>query len=88
MDHQDKKIDLLLLKLADLAAKQQSFEAEINLLKQEIRHLQFPTEEPYLKNVNPTPQVTSFPQKNKKNNTRICRGNSERGRRWLLLAHP
>lgn len=64
MDHQDKKIDLLLLKLADLAAKQQSFEAEINLLKQEIRHLQFPTEEPYLKNVNPTPQVTSFPPKN------------------------
>lgn len=61
---QEEKINLLLLKLENLTARQQNFEAEINLLKQEIRHLQFPTEEPYLKTTASVTPATIFPPKN------------------------
>jgi uncharacterized membrane protein len=38
----NEKIDLLLLKLEELLAKQQGFEAEINVLKSEVKQLQSP----------------------------------------------
>ncbi len=42
MDKNTEKVNLLLIKLENLLLKQQSFEAEISSLKQEVKQLQFP----------------------------------------------
>src|SRR4051812_5409063 len=66
MENDKEKLAFLIAKLDDLAARQKAFENEISNLKQEIRHLQSPNDEPFLLPPKPAqkPQEVIFPPKN------------------------
>ncbi|TKC08304.1 DUF2339 domain-containing protein [Pedobacter polaris] len=67
MENDKERLNILLLKLENLSLKQQTFEAEINNLRQEIKQLQSPGTEPIALSTqvfsNLEPQVI-FPPKN------------------------